>query len=153
MSVPRGRRLGEGILTWIPEERALGRFGSVSLIIDGNQYAVFRDLPIGAQARLSATVLKVRHTTLPPDPARGLHTSTPHVGERIELGTGLVFAPDLSGFAEPIAVGIAPFPLPGQWRAHHWLSPTSLYRAHNHVVRLELQPWPDFTGNHTASAA
>jgi hypothetical protein len=151
MSTPCDRSLGEGILTWMPEERVLGRFGSVSLLIDEHQYAVFHKLPLGAQARLSATVLKVRHTILPPDPSRGLQPSTPHVGERIELGTGLVFAPDLSGQTALVAVGIAP--PPSQWRIHRWLSPTALYRAHNHLVRLELRPCPGFTGNHTASAA
>lgn len=151
MPAPIDRNLGEGILTWMPAERELGRWGSVSLRIDGNEFAVFRDLPVGMQVRLSATVLQVRHVVLPPDPTRGLQASTPHVGERIELGSGLLFAPDLAGLNAPIAVGIAP--PPGQWRAHQWLSPTALYRAHNHRVRLEIRPYPDLDGHLTASAA
>jgi hypothetical protein len=134
--------LGEGVLTWPPEERLLGRFGSVSLNLGDDRYATFPDVPIGALARLSVTVLSVRLALLQPDPIRQLAPTTPEAGEEIDLGIGLVFRPDIAGQGH-VAVGLVP--LPAYWRGNEWLSPTALYRAHNHLVRLTLHPYLGFT--------
>jgi hypothetical protein len=134
--------LGEGILTWPPEERTLGRFGSVQLAHGADQYVSFRDAPVSSLACMTATVLKVRHATLPVDFVRKLAPTLPQWGEVIELGIGWVFQPDLAGRGVT-AIGLAP---PAEyWRGNEWLSPTALYRAHNHHVRLELHPYRAFT--------
>lgn len=143
------RDLGEGILTWPPEERTLGRFGSVQLSLGDDRYVSFRDAPVGALARLTATVLQVRHAVLADDPIRQLKTTQPAWGEEIELGIGWVYQPDLSGRGL-IAIGLAP--LAKYWRGNEWLSPTALYRAHNHRVRLELHPYRGFTKEVTPPA-
>lgn len=134
--------LGEGVLTWPPEELTLGRWGSVGLDLGNGRFAVFEDVPISALARLSATVLEVRGALLRPDPARQLAPTPPEVGEEIDLGIGCVFQPDLAGRGK-VAVGLAP--LAEFWRANEWLSPSALYRAHNHYVRLTLHPYRGFT--------
>jgi hypothetical protein len=144
--------LGEGVLTWPPKERLLGRFGSVGLKIGNDRYATFPDVPIGELARLSATVLDVRATMLAPDPVRQLAPTVPDLGEEIDFGIGLVFRPDIAGQGH-VAVGLVP--LPQYWRGNEWLSPTALYRAHNHYVRLTLHPYLGFTSDvkRTADAA
>lgn len=134
--------LGEGVLTWPPEERLLGRWGSVGLDLGNGHFAVFEGLPISALARLSVTVLEVRGPLLRPDPVRQLAPTPPEVGEEIDLGIGCVFRPDLAGRGK-VAVGLAP--LAEYWRANEWLSPSALYRAHNHLVRLTLHPYLGFT--------
>ena len=134
--------LGEGVLIWPPEELQLGRWGSVGLNLGNGNFAVFEDMPIGALARLSVTVLQVRSARLRPDPVRHLAPTTPEEGEEIDLGIGCLFQPDLLGRGK-VAVGLAP--LAEFWRANEWLSPTALYRAHNHYVRLTLHPYLGFT--------
>ncbi|MEU6858499.1 hypothetical protein AB0B28_06460 [Glycomyces sp. NPDC046736] len=141
--------LGEGVLTWPPEERLLGRWGSVGLDLGDGQFAVFKDVPIGALAKMTATVLKVRTTLLRPDPVRQLVPTTPALGEEIELGIGQVFQPDLAGRGN-VAVGLAP--LAEFWKANEWLSPTGLIRGHNHLVRLTLHPYRGFTTDVTRTA-
>ncbi|MCD0444284.1 hypothetical protein LO763_11690 [Glycomyces sp. A-F 0318] len=141
--------LGEGVLTWPPEEQRLGRFGSVSLKVGTDQYATFPDVPIEALARLSATVLVVCEAVIAPDPVRQLAPTLPEQGEEIDLGIGLVFRPDIAGQAH-IAIGLAP--IAAYWRGNEWLSPTALYRAHNHYVRLTLHPYRGFTTDVTRTA-
>jgi len=141
--------LGEGVLTWPPEERLLGRWGSVGLDLGDGQYATFPNVPIGALARMTATVLQVRGALLRSDPVRQLAPTTPEAGEEINLGIGCVFQPDLAGRGK-VAVGLAP--LAEYWRANEWLSPTALYRAHNHLVRLMLHPYLGFTTDVTRTA-
>lgn len=141
--------LGEGVLTWPPEERLLGRFGSVGLDLGGDRYATFTDAPIGALARMAATVLEVRQALLRPDPVRQLEATTPDEGEEIDLGIGWVFRPDITGQGH-VAIGLAP--LAQYWRGNEWLSPTALYRAHNHHVRLTLHPYRGFTTDVTRTA-
>jgi hypothetical protein len=141
--------LGEGILTWPPEERTLGRFGSVQLSLGDGRFANFASAPVGALAEMTATVLNVRHAVIPVDPVRQLAPTLPACGEVIKLGIGWVFQPDLSGLGV-IAIGLAP--IAEFWRGNEWLSPTALYRAHNHHVRLELHPYRGFTKEVTPPA-
>lgn len=131
------RILAEGRLTWPPEERTLGRFGSVSLYQGQNRFSEFTAVPAWPMARMWVSVLDVYPAVLPPDPHRRLEPTVPEVGEEIELGMGHLFLPDL-GLRGPIAVGLAP--LAEYWRPDAWLSPTALYRAHNHHVRLLIAP-------------
>ncbi|MEU6246113.1 hypothetical protein [Glycomyces sp. NPDC047010] len=143
------RCLGEGVLTWLTEERTLGRFGSVQLALEDGEYAHFAGAPVGALARLSATVLQVRHAVLPVDQHRKLAPTQPNWGEEIDLGIGWVYQPDLAELGT-IAIGLAP--LAEFWRGNEWLSPTALYRAHNHHVRLDLHPYRGFTRDMTRTA-
>jgi len=132
-------QLGEGILTWPPAERELGRFGSICLRqANTNQLRRFDTAPAGEIVRLAFTVEYVRAAILPPNEHLGIEPTTPCLGEEIDLGIGILFVLDLSGLG-PVAVGI----LPTEQRLRHdqWLDPVALYKAHNQSGRLTAHPF------------
>lgn len=101
----------------------------------------FADAPVGQRGRLVAEVVAVRESAHVGDLFHGIATSTPEVGERIELGTGELFVEDVG---HAMAVGLRPLEALGarQYKGVRigpdvfWLDPEALYRVIDQDVRL-----------------
>jgi hypothetical protein len=131
--------LGNGILTWPPAERELGRFGTVSLRQENtDQLRRFDTAPAGEIVRLAFTVAVVRAPALPPNRHLGIAPAVPRLGEEIDLGVGLLFILDLPGLG-PVAVGV--LPTEQRLRPDQWLDPAALYKAHNQNGYLVAHPY------------
>jgi hypothetical protein len=131
--------LGEGILTWPPAERELGRFGTVCIRqANTNQLRRFDTAPVGEIVRLAFTVEYVCVEGPPPDRHLGIEPQTPCIGEEIDLGIGLLFVLDLAGLG-PVAVGI--LPTEQRLRPDQWLDVAALYKAQNQSGHLTAHPF------------
>ncbi|GAB4001604.1 hypothetical protein GCM10029992_37580 [Glycomyces albus] len=131
--------LGEGLLTWPPAERELGRFGTVSLRRpDTHTYLQFDGRLIGQVIELAFTVTRLRLAAAQPDPRLGVTSEEPTVGEEIGLGIGAMFILDLPGLG-PAAVGV--LPTEQCLRPVDWLDPAALYKGQNQYGRLIAHPY------------
>jgi hypothetical protein len=139
-SIEQPMILGEGILTWPPAERDLGRFGTVCLRTPNtNQFARFDNALDGAVVRLSFTVTYVRAVTMAPPTRLGIsEVGQPGIGEEINLGIGALFTVDLEEYG-PIAIGV--LPTEQRLRPDQWLDVTSLFRAANQLGHLTAHPF------------
>lgn len=131
--------LGEGLLTWPPAERELGRFGTVSLRQpQTHSHHQFDADLAGHIVRLTFTVTAVRTAVLQPHPRLGITPETPRQGEAIDLGIGALFVLDLPELG-PIAIGV--LPTEQRLRPVHWLDPAALYKAQNQYGALTAHPY------------
>jgi hypothetical protein len=144
--------LGRGVLNWDRFERVTDRYGSVTLTtaLDSSQDAfdpaAFRHLR-GTRGQLVAIVEQTRTSRHIGDLFHGYFPTTPEVGERILLGTGIFHCYQGSAGWE---VGLSPTTgpvtpagdVPGGHAGPHWLDPKALYRAHEQTVRLSFVPAP-----------
>ena len=131
--------IGRGRLMWEGQERRSDRYGFVYLLESGDSTTptcvlagmAVRPEHLGLRARLQATVLEARQSTHIGDLFHGVFPSTPEVGERIILGTGLLTV--MKGFEGQMRVGLFPF---DDERETMWLDIGALYRCHEQTVEL-----------------
>jgi hypothetical protein len=120
--------IGRGVLTWGKLERISDRYGTVRLLQDGTEAAAELKIPSG-HGTLVALVVEARASDHIGDLFRGIYPITPTTGDRLELGTGDVFAEKVEG---ALSIGVKP----DDGRKNDWLKPELLYRCHNSLVEL-----------------
>jgi hypothetical protein len=140
--------VGLGVLQWSASERRSDRYGAVHLLEydTGGSYN-FSSLSVcpedfGKRATLYCVVMEIRESTHIGDLFHGVFPSTPAIGDRIILGTGLLFAEnDRDERGKPfVRVGVRPF---DDDRGTLWMNIEALYRCHSQTVRLMYEPLED----------
>jgi len=123
--------VGTGILTWNRDERVSDRYGTVRLAVevDGKR----TDIPLAKDCvdkhgSLVAVVMETRKSEHIGDLFHGIAPRTPHVGQRITLGTGTVFFEDNM-------IGVEP----DDGRDAQWLDMRALYDAIDQTVHLTFE--------------
>lgn len=135
---PEPDELGVGVLSWPGGERVGDRYGLVGLFPEGMSKPL--ELSHSAEGHIGvlvAEVVETRESSHIGDLFHGFSPSKSPVGERIVLGHGKVFY-------EGPYVGLVPL----QARERFWLDPKSLYRVHDHVVRLFFEEKQEQTCGH-----
>ena len=132
--------LGTGVLNWPRGERVTDRYGFVTLfnapaaervVLAREQIAPL----VGLRGSLVATVREARQSMHIGDLFHGFQPppgGTPE-GTRIVLGTGTLTVAADSDI--DVMVGLTP----DDGRAHFWLDPRALYRAHEQTVELTFE--------------
>lgn len=128
--------LGEGRLTWNPDERRTDRYGYIKLLPYGDSLteepidsiALSKDHN-GQKGSLVCKVVETRASSHIGDLFHGVFPRTPKVGDEITLGSGtLDFQNDTVGL------------LPDDGRITMWLSMRALYDCQEQTVALYFVP-------------
>lgn len=133
--------IGKGILTWDGKERRTDRYGSIVLDntnYDGNvnvepslDMNTVADLD-GKKVKLTAVIVESRESGHIGDMFHGIFPSMPDVGERIEIGVGILGSESVVFGAEGTALTLEP----NDGRPTWWIDPHVLYRLHDQTIEL-----------------
>lgn len=135
--------LGIGVLTWNRKERITDRYGCVYLGDKNSMEDIVSEITCSTDVKalekyegkignLVAIPIETRESTHIGDLFRGIYPSTPEIGERIELGNGILFSQPNSYIENCQMIGLQPT----DDRSNDWLNPEKLYRAHEQTVEL-----------------
>ena len=131
--------IGSGIFMWDGVERRSGRYGFIYLsksnyeetahcVVSFDTLAV--KALLGKKVHMYAVVIENRESSHLGDAFLQINPSTPVVGERVELGVGILAMQNAAG--HPEMIGLAPI----DHRQLFWFDPRQLYRLHDQTVDL-----------------
>lgn len=166
--------LASGELSWPRGERVCDRYGVVTIQLNPSgltpenadkrliqnatneqagafdSYADFADAPAEQVGTLVAEITEARESYHIGDMFHGFYPETPEVGERVELGYGMLFVEEAYREAglPRYAVGLQPVEALGAREFEgerigpdvFWLNPRRLYRCHAQTVNLYFVP-------------
>lgn len=143
----QGMKIGTGVLGWDGAERRSDRYGHIHLgaepydqspvCVPALDLGAVMGL-VGKRCRVWAIAVETRPSGHVGDLALGIVPSTPEVGERVDLGVGVLGLDRVAWDANP-ALSLAP----EDGRATFWLDPRALYRLHDQTVDLYIEETAD----------
>lgn len=139
-------KVAHGVFGWEGEERRSDRYGAIHL--SGAPYGgeplttVFFEMGAlerlhGRRVKIATVVTEARKSQHVGDLFHGIFPSTPAVGERVEIGVGVL---DLEpSYEETPDIVLRP----NDGRAHLWMDPRKLYRLHDQTVDVFIEETTD----------
>lgn len=138
------QRIGRGILSWCGSERRTDRYGAVNIISEpydsGEACIPELDLGrvmglVGKRVKMWVVAVETRKSGHIGDMMHKIKPSTPDLGERIDLGVGVLRIEQVEWDANPAIIL-----QPDDGRQKFWIDPRRLYRAHDQTVELFIEP-------------
>lgn len=136
-------KIGTGVFGWDGAERRSDRYGAVHLGADpygkGAVCTPELDLEVvmslvARKVKMWAIVVETRKSDHLGDLFHKIYPSTPEVGERVELGVGLLGVQSVEWDANPSLI-LAP----ADGRTTFWIDPRAFYRLHDQTVELYVE--------------
>jgi len=138
------KKIGYGIFSWSVDERRTNRYGSFHLAnesFSGNDHVTVElnrkalDQFLRKRVRLVCEVVESRASGHIGDMFLGVKPSQPPVGEKVEVGVGLLDI-ELCEWEKTITEILL---RPGDARNELWIDPRKLYRLHDQTVGLYVE--------------
>ena len=135
-------KIASGIFMWNSVERRSGRYGFVFLtkanydetvkVEPTFDEAMVNSLVGNKKVKLYAVVTESRPSGHSGDQFLKIAPSQPEVGERVELGVGMLCMIPNDGYDKDMMIGLEP----SDGRTLFWFDPRKLYRLHDQTVEL-----------------
>lgn len=136
-------KIGSGVFGWDGAERRSDRYGHVhlgadpyaksSVCVPGLNMEAVMGL-VSKKVKMWAIVAETRESGHVGDLEYGIKPTTPEVGERVDLGVGLLGIEKVPWDANPALVLV-----PEDGRNTFWIDPRALYRLHDQTVELHVE--------------
>lgn len=120
-----------GILSWPRAERISDRYGFIHLTPNVPADAI--EAMAGRRVSITCVVVETRQSGHIGDLFRGIFPSTPDVGERFDLGSGVL---EVDRVDAALCFGLRP----DDGRDSDWFDPHVLYRLHDQTVEIQVSP-------------